>query len=369
MVEEVSKIHSTLGQLLTRVTSLEESSIKHQMLIDQLTQKYYSSGSPSRVRHLPLIREGTSSSKGAVEKYIKHVSRKRAKPQGTRKIGVSSKMEAKRNFKKSTILQKGKSIPTAKPIVRRSDVVVLSSSEIDTSSLISIDSILSKYRHYIAEGNVKCLTRRLAAEAVIGRDVLLRCTAKGCKNGYPSLPTDALYVIKQTILNVFPCYWTNPVKFEKVWNRECIEGIQALCSEERFRLNQQHPSTSCPTVRSPRPNGKVALPSSKIDKSKLISLNKFMSMNSELIKSNEYTLYYWSRRLALEVYFGSDILRRCSVSGRNGHLCLPTHEFIQFKQAVFKCCPSIWNNPDEFERKWSKCTTSNLNRLCDNLRK
>ncbi len=105
-----------------------------------------------------------------------------------------------------------------------------------------------------------------------------------------------------------------------------------------------------------------ALPSSEIDKSKLMSLDEFMSIHSSVIKRCKYGIYFWCRLLARQVFFGSDVLKRCTAYGHHKWPGLPIQELNECKQAVMNCCPALWNDPNEFEKQWNKYGP--LTRVC-----
>ena len=60
---------------------------------------------------------------------------------------------------------------------------------------------------------------------------------------YPALPQAELNELKQTIFNLFPQYWANPIEFEATWST-CTEAIGQLCK----RLH----SNTWPWLWSPR---------------------------------------------------------------------------------------------------------------------
>lgn len=135
----------------------------------------------------------------------------------------------------STACQLDNFTPTSPPVALPIKIKPneLPSSEIDQSSLQSIDAVLSNYQHFITANKPAALARRLACEAVLGIEAMIKCTNGGCSNKYgnkyPALPSDMMYIIKQTVLNVFPIYWTNLSEFEEVW-KKCSEGIGSTCS-------------------------------------------------------------------------------------------------------------------------------------------
>ncbi len=386
VIEQVSRQKSTIEQLLTRIESLEDSNKNHQMLIDQMTYKYYGSNEVNR-GNLRLLSKKLNGKLPSRNPVVKLVSKKRARPRAVkikhkpRAVQIKPELNDEISEVSMKILSKQKSLPEngsinlagapiAKPIEIHDSVSYLSSSEINSDSLVSIDEVLWKYRRYIVTEKVSALARRLAIEAVFGNDILKKCTPKG-RTKLPALPTDLLYTLKQTLLNACPSYWAKPVQFEDVWNKKCLSGLKALCNEARYPRspisNLRSKSLLPPTARPVHSVGN-ALPSSEIDKSTLISLNEFMSRHSSVIRSGKYKIFHWCRFLAREVYFGPAVLKRCTPFGRSDHFGLPTLELNQLKQAVLSCCPSYWSDLDEFEKQWDLNASSILSKLCANYR-
>ncbi len=377
VIGQVSKQKSIIEQLLMRIAAMEESNQKHQMLIDQMIYKVSGSCALNKVNQ-----EGLSSLTKKLNKklpfsrspVVKRVPRKRLRAQPVKfKAGSdnqitegSIKRITQQKFKES-LPKKQNNYPTklccinvagapiAKPITLNRGVFSLSSWKNDTKSLASIDEVLCKYNCYIVGGKITALARRLAAEAVFGNDVLKQCTLKGMRQ-FPALPTDLLYVIKQTLLNTFPSYWDNPAQFEIMWDKEYAPGINSLCKSRRhIKPSVRSKLTKSPLQPTVRPIHSLnALPSSIIDKTKLMNFDEFMSFHSCTIRSGRYKMYYWCRLLARDVYFGTDVLKQC----RGDHLSLPTLELNLLKQAVLSCFSC---DQDEFERQWD---SNGIHKVC-----
>ena len=71
-------------------------------------------------------------------------------------------------------------------------------------------------------------------------------------------------------------------------------------------------------------------------------------------------------RLAREVYFGTEVMSRCTLSGFCDLPGLPVVELGELKQTVFLQFPQFWQNAVEFEPLWSKCTDS-INQSCKKI--
>ena len=81
------------------------------------------------------------------------------------------------------------------------------------------------------ESKIRILAVKLAKEALLGEEVLGKCTVSGYRD-LPALPLDELNNLKQTIFQQFPNYWSTPEEFECVWQRaaesigQCAKGVR-----------------------------------------------------------------------------------------------------------------------------------------------
>ena len=115
---------------------------------------------------------------------------------------------------------------------KKDKLASLSSFEIEKENLVPVEAVLKKYPSLRHETNAGKLAVKLAREAFFGSKVLKQCTVMGCRN-FPSLPLTELNDLKQTLFNLFPSYWSNPVEFEsKIWN-SCVNSIGQLCKRLR----------------------------------------------------------------------------------------------------------------------------------------
>ena len=103
----------------------------------------------------------------------------------------------------------------------------LPSSEINTTSLSSIDVVMERYSKLKGEAKAPTLAMKLAKEAVFSDEVMKKCTPVGGR-GLPGLPVVELQMLKQAMFNKFPQYWQNPPEFEGLWS-ECMESIGQAC--------------------------------------------------------------------------------------------------------------------------------------------
>ena len=391
LIDQVSKQQTTMDQIITRITALEESTKKQQMLINHIIAHKLCSSRKRKMKRcqsgkfkaIQTINEQALTLATSVLGESKHKSLGKAKlnlgPKGVSSKSIS-RNSRKKTSKKSTSSRHPQPLtsppapimPIAKPIEPNKREI--SSSEINIKKLISIDRVVSKYHSFVEEGKIISLASRIAIEAVIGKDVMVKCTPKGLAHR-PGLPTDSLYTIKQALLKTFPSYWSKPEEFEEMWLK-CIKGLERACSglrksEYKKRITKLSDSTHShesglvpPAVR---PIIKIInpLPSSDIIKSNLISFEEF---KSHYVDGQNHDMLYICQKLALEVVFGRDVLERCSPYGRGSYPGLPAVELNQLKQMVLDCFPSLWNDSDEFEERWLICIQG-LSKYCSTFRR
>ena len=74
-------------------------------------------------------------------------------------------------------------------------------------------------------------------------------------------------------------------------------------------------------------------------------------------------------KLAVEAFFGPDVLSRCTVAGCRNLPGLPVQQLQKLKQFIFRQIPQFWDNPGDFDHQvWNTCVTS-INQKCKGLRK
>ena len=408
LVDQVSKQQASLDQVIVRVSQLEETCNKQQVLINKLaktTNKNSSTASllsraqelknqvsaksthiasvtSSRARSTTVALSSRRQAKVKCLKKTHKLSRvTKTKTSSLGKIKRPGHRKTPHTKLKSRSLSRSESIGASATDQFTQNADEITSSETDRSSLLSIDSVLRKYQHYIREGRVCALARRLAEEAVIGKEVLKKCRLNGY---FCRLPVDSLNTIKQTLLSVFPQYCDYPDKFTDLWVL-CKRRILCLCSRLRYldrkaqemeldssldqpsSLDQSLPppvlspltclaksqsSISSPTVVPVR-NVRNPLPSSEVDRRGLMSVEEFLSLHSTKIKEGKYTMSHLFRKLACFCFFGKEVLIKCTPTGYGQNTGLPVVELNQLKQTLMDCFPRYWDHPDLFEAEWS----------------
>lgn len=113
---------------------------------------------------------------------------------------------------------------------------ILPSSEIDRSSLTTVDAILSKFSKLRCESKVGTLAVKLAKEALFGDKVLIKCTVMG-ERGLPGLPAAELMELKKILFREFPHLWASRHEFEALW-KTCVDSLGQACK----RLRHKNPS-------------------------------------------------------------------------------------------------------------------------------
>ena len=110
----------------------------------------------------------------------------------------------------------------------------MSAVEIPKEKLKTIAETLQKFSSLRTESKIGVLAVKLAREAIFGDDVLRRCTPRGWSN-MPALPQAELNLLKCTLFEQFPCFWTCPEEYEKTW-AIAQEAITQACKRLRKRL-------------------------------------------------------------------------------------------------------------------------------------
>ncbi len=101
--------------------------------------------------------------------------------------------------------------------------------------LNSPKSTIEKYPKLKVESRVTQLAVKLAKESFFGDAVMVQCTVAGYGK-YPARPVNGINSLKQTVFELFPKYWANPVEFKHTW-KDCAEAMgQAY---KRLRLEQE----------------------------------------------------------------------------------------------------------------------------------
>ena len=125
-------------------------------------------------------------------------------------------------------------------------------------------------------------------------------------------------------------------------------------------------SADVPKCNIIRPKNTVTLPSTKIDKDRLMTPPQAFTKYHKLILVNKIPTL--ATKLARDAYFGAEVLRRCTVMGCREQPGLPIQELNELKQAIFSKFPQFWSNAVEFEEIWVHCTDA-IGQLCKRLRR
>lgn len=117
----------------------------------------------------------------------------------------------------------------------------LSSSEIDKSKLMDIETFLAEHSKHIKDGKytLKKLTCEFAVHVVFGKEILLKCSPCGQSPSCPGLPVAELNLLKQLVFeHCPPSYKSSVKKFEGWWSQTCMAGLCQLCSTLRYQRNK-----------------------------------------------------------------------------------------------------------------------------------
>lgn len=63
-------------------------------------------------------------------------------------------------------------------------------------------------------------------------------------------------------------------------------------------------------------------------------------------------------RLAVEAYFGKELLKQCTVYGFNNRAALPKHQVLALKTKLLNIFPQYLSSPVDFEPLWNKCVAA-----------
>ena len=125
------------------------------------------------------------------------------------------------------------------------------------------------------------------------------------------------------------------------------------------------PPAPCYTAVKPSKTTHAPLPSTEINKALLRPVDDVLSRYQKFkCESKIGTL---AVKLAREVFFGEEVMVKCTVVGCRNLPALPSLELSQLKDILFKQFPAYWRNPMGFEHLWATCICS-INQCCKMLR-
>lgn len=371
---EQASQQTTIEKLIARVSSLEEANSEELECKNGDKQKDAEGNPhlPAKVQKSSKHQEGSLYSDSSSIRQSKVLSKKMSKA-----VKKAKKVRSKSTppFRDRKLVKQVK-VPVVikEPIVPcpvKMSLNALSTSEIDKSSLISVDDVLHKYKKDVLRNRVSTIGVRLARKAIFGDAVMKRCTPMGRKS-YPALPTEPLSLLKSVLFKTFSGSWSKPSDSERAWQR-CLKSLERACSELRKIDARSTSGAQDSIIQNPKERLSVVhtthpLSSSEIIKSELMDIEQFIAKYSTDIENSKYNPATLTRKLAREVVFGREILKKCSITGkRSRYPGLPVAELNLLKQLVFEHSPAYRNRLDEFEKEWSVCKCSLL-KQCNRLR-
>ena len=104
----------------------------------------------------------------------------------------------------------------------------------------------------------------------------------------------------------------------------------------------------------------TSLPSSEIPRERLLEPKYVIRIYRELAAES---ITKFALKLVHKAYFGSQILKRCTVMGEQEREGLPRAELTALKQAIFNELPRFWHEREKFEPLWNKCVDA-INAAC-----
>ena len=108
-----------------------------------------------------------------------------------------------------------------------------------------------------------------------------------------------------------------------------------------------------------------ALPSSRIDRSKLDTVEKVVQKHHKF--RGECKAGTLACKIAKEAIFGTEIMKICTPVGSRDKPGLPTKELAELKKVMYMQFPQFWRNPVEFEPVWKRCLEA-VQQGCKRLR-
>ena len=140
-------------------------------------------------------------------------------------------------------------------------------------------------------------------------------------------------------------------------------SISKKCSPKNsFSADLTTPTASSPPIASPIVLSQKAtsLSSSEIDKSYLLPIEDVVK------KYRSKSPHILAVKLAFEAIFGQVVLAKCSPmgKGKTSRPALPTEELNQIKQIVLNSYPGYWGYPHEFEKLWKKKIMTSIGAEC-----
>ena len=126
------------------------------------------------------------------------------------------------------------------------------------------------------------------------------------------------------------------------------------------------PAPQSNQVQPLRVKANKPLPSSVINKQKLVTVNEVLMKHPKLrCASKVGTL---AVKLSKDAFFGQDVMAQCTVAGERDLPGLPAEELQQLKNALFMQFPEHWKTPHEFEPLWKNATES-IGQACKRFRR
>ena len=224
LTERVEKMEDTLQLILDKLKSIEEAQQLNTQLVQHHQQKYmysqadspvdqgFRAGYPEQSYFPPCYSTG-----GTAPPH--HVT-----PRPSHRSTLQPSLHA-------TPHRCTDEVPRSFSIRLKNPERALASSEINHTTLCTVEEVMAKYRNLKGEAKAPTLAVKLAREAVFGDEVLMKCTPVAGRE-LPGLPIAELQLLKQTIFSKFPHYWTSPSEFETLW-RDCMNSIGQLCKRLR----------------------------------------------------------------------------------------------------------------------------------------
>ena len=194
------------------------------------------------------------------------------------------------------------------------------------------------------------------------------------RTSFASTPTSLHFPLTSQSSQPIPYLPPGPASYLPPTSQSTIPYLPPAPASYMPPVSQSSHSPSTPSrpqanaTTSPLPLTKLqgnALPSSSIDKSKLLPVEKVIEQYPKL--KSEGKAGTLACKIAKQALFGVDIMKRCTPIGNRELPGLPVKELKELKKVMFTRFPQYWKTPVEFESVWKKCLES-VQQGCKRLR-
>ena len=162
----------------------------------------------------------------------------------------------------------------------------------------------------------------------------------------PSLPTTSLVEQQDSWPSQSPGFTIEAVTSNTGSSFSTLEQNSGTLAQQQGPLQQVPPVGQYTNY----------LPASEIQSHQLRNSDEVITQHRKLI--NDDGAGTLCQILAKEAFFGKDIMKLCTVTGRGGTHALPFQLMNEPKAKTFKLLPQYRTAPEQFEPVWKKCVVA-----------